>query len=185
VTDRYLSPEEIVAVRESVAEGVRRAVPDLAPKLEEDPGEFLRLLAATSAAFDAASDLLGQAVTGARRAGLSWEAIGGVFGVTKQAAQQRFGGDGADPEEGTMPKRRVLRGVHAFNEQAALDAEGAKGFHLVGFGPLYLVLESSEMPWEHRRVVLATRSARAQLRSEGWDEVGTWFPFTYFKRAAD
>lgn len=185
MTNRYLGPEETAAVREAVAEGLYRALPDLARRLEQEPAEFLRLLAAASAAYDTASDLLEQAVNGARRAGLSWEAIGSVFGVTKQAAQQRFGGDPSDPDEAATPERRVLKGVNAFNEQATLDAEGAKGFHLVGFGPLHLVLERSEVRWEHRRVILATRSTRTQFRREGWEEVGTWFPFTYFKRTAD
>ncbi len=47
-----------------------------------------------SAAADdefAARARLHEAVTAARRDGHSWTAIGAVLGITKQAAQQRFG----------------------------------------------------------------------------------------------
>jgi hypothetical protein len=103
-----------------------------------------------------------------------------VLGVTRQAAQQRFGASSPAPEE--EPERRVLRGIHALNEEAVLEVEGQQGYHLVDFGTLYLVLERSTHPWRHRRVTFATRAMRARLRSEGWEEVGRWFPYTYFKR---
>jgi hypothetical protein len=41
-------------------------------------------------------DLVGRFVDEARRAGCSWTEIGGVLGVSKQAAQQRFPAMGAD-----------------------------------------------------------------------------------------
>lgn len=56
----------------------------------------------TEAAFDLvrhaqhvaslAADALDLAVDAARDHGLSWQQIGDAFGITKQAAQQRFGG---------------------------------------------------------------------------------------------
>jgi hypothetical protein len=47
------------------------------------------------------------------------------------------------------------------------------------------VLERSPHQWEHRRLTLPSRSARRRLEDEGWLDVGTWFPFRYFKRALD
>ncbi|RKF25940.1 hypothetical protein [Micromonospora globbae] len=51
--------------------------------------EALRDLTALSAAID---DAIGQAVIGLRGFGYSWAEIGARLGISKQAAQQRWGG---------------------------------------------------------------------------------------------
>ena len=51
----------------------------------------LHELEAALEAFDAADARLREAVRAARAAEYSWAAIGAVLGVSKQAAQQRFG----------------------------------------------------------------------------------------------
>ncbi|WP_328853815.1 hypothetical protein OG994_28275 [Micromonospora globbae] len=51
--------------------------------------EALRDLTALSAAID---DAIGQAVIGLRAFGYSWAEIGARLGISKQAAQQRWGG---------------------------------------------------------------------------------------------
>ena len=109
----------------------------------------------------------------ARHAGHSWDAIGGVLGVSRQAAQQRFRSL-VEAAEG----RRVIKGVTAFNEVEVLAREGSAGNHLVGFGAGHLIVEASDHPWEHRRVV-------GRHAPEGdWEFVGRWFPFRYYKRPA-
>jgi hypothetical protein len=53
----------------------------------QEPGEAL---AAARALREIAEAVERDAVTAARAAGLSWSAIGKVYGLTKQGAQQRF-----------------------------------------------------------------------------------------------
>lgn len=56
----------------------------------QDPAELRRVGAAASAMTVAAAEL-NAAVTAARASGRSWAEIGIVLGVSRQAAQQRFG----------------------------------------------------------------------------------------------
>ena len=56
------------------------------------------LIRAANSDLKLAEAMLRRRVDLARRAGHSWAAIGVALGVTRQAAQQRFGGD-PDPEE--------------------------------------------------------------------------------------
>jgi hypothetical protein len=139
---------------------------------------------------DEADRLLHDAVAGARRARHSWEAIGALLGVSRQAAQQRFAapataGDHNHDHKQAEPARRVITNVTAFTEMAVLAAEGDRGWHLVDFGPLYLVLERSPHRWVHRRVTLPARAAQRRLEQDGFATVGTWFPFRYFTRETD
>lgn len=55
-----------------------------------DAQHFRRIIAANEH-LSAAEAELHDAVTAARNAGNSWTIIGAALGVTKQAAQQRFG----------------------------------------------------------------------------------------------
>jgi hypothetical protein len=148
-------------IRERVAEAVL-----------EDAGDeidYLRLVAGADVAAREGDRLLREAVFNARRAGHSWDAIGRVLGVSRQAAQQRF----RSPE--APEGRRVIKAT-AFNEVEILEREGREGNHLVDFGPMYLVVEPSEQEWEHLRVV-------GRREPEGdWELVGRWFPFRYYKR---
>ncbi|WFE29648.1 hypothetical protein O7623_10865 [Solwaraspora sp. WMMD791] len=52
--------------------------------------EALRDLTALASVLD---DTIGQAVTGLRAFGYSWAEIGARLGISRQAAQQRWGGD--------------------------------------------------------------------------------------------
>jgi hypothetical protein len=147
-------------------------------------------VAAAAVGAEETQRLLHQAVIGARQSGHSWEAIGTLLGVSRQAAQQRFaphGGGSARTAATPAPEagRRVLTGMTAFDEMAALAVQGRAGWHLVDLGPFYLALERSAYQWEHRRVTLPSRSDQRRLEADGWVAVGTWFPFRYFKRALD
>jgi hypothetical protein len=55
-----------------------------------DATHFRAIIAANQALADAEGDLR-QAVADARAAGDSWAVVGAALGVSKQAAQQRFG----------------------------------------------------------------------------------------------
>ena len=56
-----------------------------------DAREYERALAELSMLTYTADQLIRQVIKLARKDGLSWTAIGGQFGVSKQAAQQRWG----------------------------------------------------------------------------------------------
>src|SRR3954465_1924674 len=192
-TITHLREEEAERIREAVATAVSAGREDLVEALETDPESYLVLLdapqvgaAETTLVLPAAPQagaaetprLLREAVASARNAGHSWEAIGGVLGISRQAAQQRFGTT-AEPETGGNQK--VLFPLTAFNEMAALDKAGREGWHLVSFGMLRHVVEQSDQQWEHRRVPLALASRR-RLEANGWQSVGGWYPWRYYKR---
>jgi hypothetical protein len=178
-----LSEADAERVREGVADAIVGGPDGLRKTLGSDPAGFLALVAAARVGAEEADRLLHQAVIGARQAGHSWEAIGSLLGTSRQAAQQRFSAR-AEPDAAT-PDRRVVTGVTAFTEMAILEAEGARGWHLVDFGPLYLVLERSPHRWIHKRVTLPVRATQRRLEQDGFTAVGTWFPFRYFKRSLD
>jgi hypothetical protein len=181
-----LAPADAERVREGVADAIVGGPDGLRQMLDSDPASFLALVAAARVGAEEADRLLHDAVTRARRAGHSWEAIGALLGTSRQAAQQRFAAGGnAVADDEAAPERRVLTGVTAFTEMALLETEGARGWHLVDFGPLYLVVERSPHRWQHRRITLPARAAQRRLERDGFTAVGTWFPFRYFKRELD
>ena len=67
----------------------RRVLRAYARRIADGDVEALGLMLGLSAEIDTA---IGQAVTGLRRFGYSWAEIGSRLGVTRQAAQQRWGG---------------------------------------------------------------------------------------------
>lgn len=144
------------------------------------PDESLRLLEACAAAALICEQLQGEAVQHARRADHSWAAIGGLLGISRQAAQQRFSGDKADA--GANAATRTIVATLG-NEMQLLKTEGEKGNHLVDFGLYYLQVQASRHVWEHRReIALNIRDKRNKLEAEGWIYVGAMLPFHYFKR---
>ena len=174
-----LTEDEAGRIREAVAAAVTSGRADLVERLETDPQSYLVLLEAAQVGATETTRLLREAVTSARNAGHSWEAIGGVLGISRQAAQQRFGGDGP-PAPGRNQK--VLFPLTAFTEMAALEKAGREGWHLVDFGTLRHVVEASGQQWEHRRVPLAVGGRHRRLEDEGWQGVGSWLPWRYYKR---
>ena len=121
---------------------------------EPDREQLLELVDVTARAGTETRSLLGEAVTSARAAGASWDAIGRVLGMSRQAAHQRFG---RALEQEDTPGARILGPVTAFSEMEALRLAGRHGWHSVGFGAYQHTLEHSSTQWEHRRIrVVAT-----------------------------
>lgn len=184
-----LTADEETAVRDAVAEAVLGTPAGLRTALESDPDAYLRLVSASRTAAEETSRLLRDSINGARGAGHSWDAVGRVLGVSRQAAQQRFSSATQPPAvphgEAEHPHRKVLSPVTAFDEMALLAEEGRRGWHSVDYGTLYHVLESSDRQWEHRRLLWTPGSAaRRRLESEGWQLVrDTTFPWGYYTRA--
>jgi hypothetical protein len=171
-------------VDEQVAQRVRDGITEaLSAALRELPqgGEevHMRLLAAAEVGTKHAQELLREAVAAARHAGCSWAAIGEQLGVTKQAAQQRYGPAG-EPTPGR--RQRLLKPVTALTEMKELAAAGAHGWHSVSYGWMYHLLEESDQQWEHHRDFFPVPGNRKRLEARGWVHIGTTFPWQYFKR---
>jgi len=146
-----------------------------------DTESLLQLVQVTGRAAAICSDFQRSAVQQARRSGVSWVEIGDALGISKQAAQQRFGVADSETSEGI----RVIKDVTAFNEMTLLSQEGEFGFHLVGFGAFTLHLRPSGRKWLHSRVLgINVQKIRRQKEAAGWEYVGSWFPFHYFKKQA-
>jgi hypothetical protein len=139
------------------------------------------VIAAAHEAAEHADELLHQSIAAARHAGHSWAEIGELLGVTRQAAHQRYGMSGpAVPAPGK--RQRLLKPVTALNEMEALADAGRHGWHSIGFGMLYHLLEHSSQQWEHRREAFPLPGSRKRLEAHGWQHIGTVYPWQYLKR---
>ena len=182
-TSPALDPLTATRIRAGVAEAIT-VVPGLLARLDQDAEASLLLVAAAREGSAESERLLRQAVLGARKAGHTWEAIGSVLGVSRQAAQQRFavGGEDVDAFVGNRDRQRVVNGATLFNEMQILEREGRAGWRLVGVGVLKLRLESSDQAWEHiRRVDQSPADRRAMLQA-GWQHVGNYLMWHYYIR---
>lgn len=174
-----MSPHARTPLIQRLSEAIAAEDPRLRERLADDPAAYLELVAVTAEADEATGDLLRAAVASARTAGHSWEAIGQVLGMTRQAVQQRFGGRRPEQEG---PTTRLLSPVTAFTEMEALARAGREGWHSVGYGALFHLLQRSDQQWEHLRLFLADQAART-LEKQGWQRIGSgWFPWVYLKR---
>lgn len=157
-----------------LADALGRAILDGA-----DPGDELALVRRTAAADEATTLLLHQSVSAARAAGHSWTAIGTTLGLTRQAAQQRFGRPG-EPTAGAKGEERWLGPVTAFDEMAELDIAGRLGWHTVEAGLLRHRMVRTTSQWEHKRVVWTGSLARYER--DGWQVGCRAFPWVYLVR---
>ncbi|HWV27832.1 MAG TPA: hypothetical protein VNZ66_11445 [Aeromicrobium sp.] len=167
-----------------VAEAIARLDPQLQRRLdEEDAQAHLDLVVLTNRAHVEVGELLRSAVSAARAAGWSWEAIGGSLQMSRQAAQQRFGRMTEEDEFADEEQNRRLVGLTAFNEIETLNDWGRHGWHSVACGPMFHDVVHTGMQWEHKRVVVGGRAAKT-LESQGWERISTvWFPWVYFRRS--
>ena len=171
-------------LRALLSEAVLAADPTLRERLLSDPSAHLDLVVLTVRARSESDELVRLAVASARSAGCTWEAIGAVLGMTRQAAQQRFGSAAQDDvADARTPEGRTTRlaPMSAFNEMRVLDRAGRYGWHSVGYGALFHIVMKSDQQWQHERVLPGSR--RRYLLAEGWEPFGSgWFPFEYFKK---
>ena len=82
------------AVRDGLARIIDEATPGLTARLATDPAAYTQLLAISEMVAQEADELVREAAISARHAGLTWERIGDSVGMSRQAAQQRFGPKG-------------------------------------------------------------------------------------------
>ena len=172
------------SLRDHLAAALDAAAPDLAQRLDSELEAHLELVALARDAHGETATLLRAAVSSARGVGCTWEQVGAVLGMSRQAAQQRFGGkDEVPPVPADQAGRTlILAPLNAFNELRVLARAGRHGWHTVGFGALYHAVERSEHQWEtYRGGFLA-----GPPTGEGWQRVGSgWGPWTYYTRPLD
>ena len=140
-----------------------------------DPSDQLSLVRRTAEADAVAGSLLHQAVNAARSGGHSWSAIGDTLGLTRQAAQQRFGRDAPLETE-----ERWLGPVTAFDEMQELEIAGQKGWRTTGAGMLRHRVVRTATQWEHKRVMWT--AALARHPQDGWEIGCRAFPWVYLVR---
>ena len=142
--------------------------------------EYARMIVASQILADESRHSLGLWIDAARRAGMSWVDIGALLGISKQAAQQRFGGQrDADEPPATAIVARL--GTAPRTEQQILADHGAAGRELIDVGTFRLVFQQSDRAWQHLRTVRPLAADR--VAAEHWQPAGRWFVFHYYKRA--
>lgn len=159
---------------DQVGQLILRADPALDPAR---PTDHLAIVERAAQAHAATRDLLQQAVTAARGSGHSWAAVGAILGLSRQAAQQRFGPVNEDSVEHDV---RWLGPVTAFDEMGELEIAGRLGWRTVDAGMLKHKMVRTRTQWEHRRIVW-TRSA-ASYEKDGWMVAVRAFPWLYLVR---
>lgn len=164
------------------ADVVRTAIAQALPMAAGSPDDHLGVLAAARVAVEESDRQLRQAVEAARGAGHGWDVVGRLLGLGARAAQQRY-----EPSAGNAePVRRTLDSLTAFAEMSALQREARHGWHSVGHGTGYHVLEASPWQWEHRRVLVAIGARHRRMTDDGWQLVGSeQLPWAYYKRMTD
>ena len=178
-----MTPVQETDIREQAANlALKWREQTVGPFTGESKEELADMIVAAYLASDESRWSLHRWIDAGRRAGLSWTEIGGLIGVSKQAAQQRFGSPGASPdmEDGTVS---VRLGATAFNEMQILQQEGERKRELLGTGLLSLKFRQTEQIWEYKRTAGA-QALTEQLAGQGWSYVSSWFVFHYFKRPA-
>lgn len=159
------------------------SVGDLAGTLGEailadvDPDDRLALVRRTAEADQVTGELLQQAVHAARAGGHSWSAIGTTLGLTRQAAQQRFGRTSDIPPSA---EERWLGPVTAFDEMRELEIAGRLGWRTVEAGLLRHRMVRTPTRWEHKRVLWTGGLGRHER--DGWQIGCRAFPWVYLVR---
>lgn len=167
----------------AIARAVAESSPELSRRLGEGEDVYAGILAVAAEAHEETRAILQASVDSARRAGYSWGDVGRVLGVSKQAAQQRFGRPPRDVPPEQAREVKILYPVNAFNEMTALGEIGRFGWRSVGFGVRFHRIELTSEKWEHARII-ATAGSSQELESQGWVRVGVpSFPWAYFRRS--
>lgn len=140
--------------------------------------EHLALIAASARAEEEARAILQRSVAAARAGGASWALVGAELGMTRQAAQQRFGATADAPVAGET--ERWLGPVTAFDEMGELALAGRAGWRTVEAGVLAHRMVRTDTQWEHRRILW--RASLASEEAEGWVVGCRAFPWIYLVR---
>lgn len=140
--------------------------------------DHITLITVSARAEDEVRGILRRTVLSARAAGASWTTIGAELGMSRQAAQQRFGHPSEADHQGE--NERWLGPVSVFDEMSELELAGREGWHTVEAGASAHRMVRGDTRWEHRRSVW--RPLRGAERSEGWEIGCTAFPWVYFVR---
>ncbi len=142
--------------------------------------QYRPVIEAASIAADEARATLHHWVEAGRRAGMSWNEIGTLLGVSKQAAQKRFGAGEAEAAPfGTIA---IALGTTARTEDEHLAIEGEAGRELIGADAAHLRFRQTQQRWEHLRSVGPVAEDEGQ--AGGWIPAARWFVFEYYKRPA-
>lgn len=144
---------------------------------ELEAAQHLAVISASARAESEAGALLHRSVRAARAAGVSWALVGAELGMSRQAAQQRFGA-GTESEAGDS--ERWLGPVTAFDEMAELEIAGRAGWRTVEAGMLAHRMVRTDTQWEHRRILW--RATLQSERAEGWQVGCRAFPWIYLVR---
>lgn len=164
-----------------LADAVGRAVLAAARVTEKDAlavDDHIALIAASARAETEVRTILQRSVTAARGGGASWALIGAQLGMTRQAAQQRFGA----PAQASAANdaERWLGPVTAFDELEELELAGRAGWHTVEAGVLAHRMVRTDTQWEHRRILW--RASLASEEAAGWAVGCRAFPWIYLVR---
>ena len=164
-----------------LADAVGRAVLTAAavdPEGALDLDAHLALVRASATAEAEVRAILQRSVTAARAGGASWALIGTQLGMTRQAAQQRFGGAVESTPAGDA--ERWLGPVTAFDELDELALAGRAGWRTVEAGVLAHRMVRTDTQWEHRRILW--RTSLASEEAAGWVVGCRAFPWIYLVR---
>lgn len=164
-------------------DGIATAILDGGPgedRLDpESPVDHLAIVRRTAQADAAVRGLLTRSVGAARASGHSWAAIGDELGMTRQAAQQRFGAE-SPLGVGEGGERRRLGPITAFDELPELEIAGRQGWRTVDAGMLCHIVERTDTQWETRRMVW--RKPAGAYEKDGWQVAVRAFPWLYLVR---
>ena len=162
-----------------VPDAISRAVltdAGIDPELPLGIGDHLALISSSVRAEAEARTIVRRSVAAARAGGVSWALIGGELGMSRQAAQQRFGGSPAD----AIDTERWLGPVTAFDEMRELELAGRAGWRSVEAGMLAHRVVRTDTQWEHRRILW--RASLAGEQADGWQVGCRAFPWIYLVR---
>lgn len=149
--------------------------------VDDEGQDHLAIVRRTAEAETEVEALMRQAVGAARGAGHSWAGLGAELGMSRQAAQQRFGDrKGAAGDALAEGEERWLGPVTAFDEMAELELAGRRGWRTVGLGMLKHRVRRTPTQWEHKRVVWTGPLRRWE--GAGWQVAARAFPWVYLVR---
>lgn len=147
-----------------------------------DAAEFVDAIAVAHVITEEAKLNLRRWVTVARRAGVPWLDIGNALGISKQAAQQRYGAIATKRNPPEKPKRGIIQvDAGRANELLILTREGRRGHELIGITETTLFFRRTKHIWEYQRVIESSLEIH-RMSNDGWKHVRDVFPFSYFKR---